>query len=288
MSHETELVIPLSVLRFPFLGTRKGGEPFEYLLMSLSNQKAQIAIFDWMVNQTILMVNERIELFLPIQLNGQYDFRNNVSGLIASIQQNESNSESIYEIIFDKDLSNIFSHLETVFSPSLIVDLRLIDLLLKLIKDVIILKEGVIVYLQHFAPYFSRIVNYPAQDYKEFKEFIFQDIIGKIKNNNTLLNGFYLSLKEKVKVVDDISIYLNLEELRETIESEINLDLFLIAFTSKVKDIDIANLFDRSEEGRTNFRDDYYMAYLLAIKNLEKRLYFNYNQVVSIYMKSIG
>jgi hypothetical protein len=97
-----------------------------------------------------------------------------------------------------------------------------------------------------------------------------------------------LFLKENVKNIQDISLHLNMEEFREILESEINLDLFLIAFTAQATGRDLVNLLKHPEVNTTTYREYHYINYLLAIKNLEKRLYSNYNQIVLIYMKSIS
>lgn len=166
--------------------------------------------------------------------------------------------------------------------------MQLTALILQLIKDSIILKQSLLVYLKHFSPYFSRIVNYPQEDYQDLKTFIFDDVINRIEINEGILTKLYGLIKDKVKTSEEISIYLNLEELRETMESEISLDLFLIAFTAKATGVDLVNILNKPEEYTMYYRDYYYVTYLFAIKNLEKRLYSNYNQIVLLYMKSLS
>ena len=70
-------------------------------------------------------------------------------------------------------------------------------------------------------------------------------------------------------------------------ESEIDFDLFLIAFTAKMNKKDFLDLLDTIEERKIDYREEFYVHYLLTLKKLEKRLYVNYNQVVLIYMKSL-
>lgn len=290
MNNQEGALLSLNTLRFPFLGTRRGGEPFEYLLMNIDSEKAHIAIFKWMVNYTTLEKNEKIDLYLPIKLTLGYDFREDVLGGVTSINEDEETGEYLYEISLDySSIKNTFDKNTFAYFPyNIPVEIDLIELLSRLIKDSIILKEGLIVYLKHFSSYFSRIVDYPIEDYADFKKFVFGDLISRIQTNIGLLGELSQLINRDLKEIDDISIYLNLEELRETIESEINLDLFLIAFTPKRTGRDLVDVLQRPDEFKVNFRDDYYMTYLFAIKNLEKRLYFNYNQIVLIYMKSVS
>lgn len=289
MNKQDQSAFPFDTLRFPFLGTRREGEPFEYLLMEINYEKANIAIFKWMVNRTILNYDEKIDLFLPLRLTAEYDFRRNISGKITSIKEDTIAQEYLYEVSFEQPLSTLFSDNGTFeqFTQKLIADTELTHLLFRLLKDSLILKQSLLVYLKHFVPYFSRIINYPTEDYRKFKELVFDDVINRIKNNENLLDELYFSLRENVKTIPDISIYLNLEELREIIESEISLDLFLIAFTAQASGTDLLNLLSKPEEYTQNYRDYHYVNYLFVIKNLEKRLYSNYNQIVLIYIKSI-
>ena len=56
-----------------------------------------------------------------------------------------------------------------------------------------------------------------------------------------------------------------MEDLREIIESEIYIEIIKITFES-----------------------DAALQYLLAIKELEKKLYYNYNTIVMIYIQSLS
>lgn len=290
MNKQEGALLSLNTLRLPFLGTRRGGEPFEYLLMNIDSEKAHIAIFKWMVNYTILEKNEEVDLYLPIKLTLRYDFREDVLGGVSSINEDEETGEYLYEIALDySSIKSAFDKNTLAHFPyNIPVESDLIELLSKLIKDSIILKEGLIVYLKHFGSYFSRIVDYPTEDYVDFKKFVFGDLISRIQINIELLGGVSELINRDLKEIDDLSIYLNLEELRETIESEINLDLFLIAFTPKRTGRDLVDILQMPDEFTVNFPDEYYMTYLFAIKNLEKRLYSNYNRIVLIYMRSVS
>jgi len=63
----------------------------------------------------------------------------------------------------------------------------------------------------------------------------------------------------------EIARHLNLEDLRDIIESEIYIEVIKITFESEVA-----------------------LQYLLAIKELEKKLYYNYNTIVLIYIESLS
>ncbi len=279
----------LGALRFPFIGTRKGGDPFEYLLMDINEEKANISIFKWMVNHTPLTLDEEVDLYLPLSFTAGYEIKNNVSGKIQSIKEEEAAQEFHYTVAFNDKFSALFKYSKPleIFIQTIQAKNHLIEVLFHLLKDSMILKQSLLVYLNHFAPYFSRILKHSPEEYQTLKDFIFTDVMKRVQENIKLLTILYGLLKDRIQVMDDISIYLNLEDLRETMESEISLDLFLIAFTSKATGQDIVNILNQPEKYTTDYMNYRYIVYLLAIKNLEKRLYFNYNQIVLIYMKSI-
>ena len=277
-------------LRFPFLGTRREGEPFQYLLMDLSPARGDIAIFKWMVNRTALNLGERVDLHLPWNLvtASEYESKDYSIGTIISIGIEDSYGELHYEVMMQDSPSHMTGENPIQqFIQNETTDQEDIASFLRLIKHSIILKQGLVIYLNHFSPYFSRLVDYPNKDYQELKNVIFKEIIERIQSNIDKLNELFFFFKENVKKFDDVSIYLNLEEFREMMESEIDFDLFLIAFTAKMNKKDFLDLLDTIEERKIDYREEFYVHYLLTLKKLEKRLYVNYNQVVLIYMKSL-
>lgn len=138
------------------------------------------------------------------------------------------------------------------------------ELLLKVLKDAFLLKKGVLIYLKHLIPYFTRITDYPTKDYARLKDVFLNDVFNRVKRNGERLKSLYERLQTEVRVKEDIAAYLDLEDLRDMVESEIYLDIFKAAF-------DTENI----------------LPYMNAIKLLENRLYVNYNTVVMIYIHSL-
>lgn len=276
----------LEAIRFPFLGMREDGESFEYLLFDIDQKKANFAIFKWMVNHTNLNLNETIHLFIPSSLTSIYQFRNDLSGVIKSIRKEENGQAHFYEILFDKEIPLGLSSTEsTQFAQLLPSDTSLLKLLIKLVKDSVILKEGILIYLKHLYPYFSRIVNYSHKDYHSL-HFIFDDIRNKIKKNAENLMSLYENLIQ-LSDPQKIPIVLNLEWFRENMEPEIILDLFLCTFGQLNSYEELLSLLKESKYETKHKADYYFINYLVTIKNHEKHLYSNYNQIALIYMKLI-
>ena len=239
-----------------------------------------------MVNPAVLNLNEKINLFIPTFLTPVYLLHRNILGKVRSTKEEKSDDAHLYEVVFNEEAGATIANGLKEFAQQLPSDSALIEMLIQLIKDSLILKQGIIVYFKHLTPYFSRLIDYSDQEYRDFKQTIIKDIENKIKTNESELEELYHSIKT-VKKSEDIPILLNLEYLRENMESEINIDLFLLAFSSLRSRDDLLELLKKSIY-QANFRSIYYYTnYLITIKNLENRLYSNYNQIVSIYLKCI-
>jgi tRNA U54 and U55 pseudouridine synthase Pus10 len=78
------------------------------------------------------------------------------------------------------------------------------------------------------------------------------------------LQELYDKAKREVNIASNILKVIDLEELREIIESEIYVEIFNITFS-----------------------DEHIKPYLNAIKKLENRLYSNYNMIVMLYADSL-
>jgi hypothetical protein len=142
-------------------------------------------------------------------------------------------------------------------------DVSLEDLLLRVLKDSVLLKKGISIYFNHLIPYFSRITGYPSKDYPNLKDIFLNDIKNKIIQHKEKLDELYQLFKNSSNH-KTIAWHLNLEDLRDLIESEIYIDVLNITFDS-----------------------DTALQYLQAIKELENKLYYNYNNIVMIYIESL-
>lgn len=270
----------LNPYRFPFVGCREDGEPFEYLLLDIKKDSAEIALLTWFVNRENLDIDERVDLFIPTFLSPEYLFRNDVTGKITSKEQQEDFSGTIYKVCLlnftgSTESGNAFDELAHQMHAS--ESLR--QLLLFLIKDSAILKSGVNIYLKHFIPYFSRIVDRSLTTYAKIERHFLHDILDKIHAHEKKLNELAIFFEQNIIKDEQIPIYVDLEELRENIESEISFSLFHIIFGS-LENLPIVSLYQGEDESG-------YSMHIHAIKNLEKRLYSNYNLIVFLYLKTL-
>jgi hypothetical protein len=254
---------------FPFLGSLSDGETFEYLYTKGKDQKITIGIYDWFVNRVKLHLHGCVDLHMPV-FSEKIIISKSSLGRVTKIT--EEKEGVLYEVTLSENQERQIPQISKIFKN----EKEILDYLKFLIKDTIILKQGVIVYLNHLIPYFSRTSAIEDQIYQKLEEQFLRDIESHVKKNESRLQHL-LDEIEKLKNLTEIPVYLNLEEIREIFESEISLTLFNVVFGENVKK---STLFKNTASyGIVN--------YINAIKNLEKRLYVNYNLIVLIYIKVV-
>lgn len=261
--------------KFPFLGTLDW-EPFEYMLLSIDSSTAEIALLPWFRNRRQLHLGDKVDLHLP-----SFFYQKNTlnQGAIISANQNNEIQGKVYHVSLvesDEATQAPSEH----FKEQLSETTPLIELLTKYIKDSLLLKAGVRVYFKHLIPYFSRISNYSSTTFSKLENVFLRDIEKRIIDSESKLENIYQMAKQKITKREEIPVFIDLDELREIIESEISLSIFNVTF-SKNK---TASILDLSTMTQPQYG---ILMYINAIKILEKRLFFNYNTIVTIYSKSL-
>jgi len=257
--------IPLDTVLLPFIGSREGDQvSFEYLPLDMSLHGLGIAIPQWVVNREKLHEGDLINLNVPFELQG----RTFQQGKIMWTRWSESMQAQLSGISLQKQMPlnyPIYFSLETSKIIHTSQDISMEDLFLRVLKDSMLLKKGVSIYFNHLIPYFSRITGYPSKDYKTLKEIFLNDIKFKIIEHKDKLDELYQIFRRVNGNYGEIAKHINLEDLRDIIESEIYVEIIKITFES-----------------------DDALQYLFAIKELEKKLYYNYNTIVMIYIQSLS
>jgi len=269
----------IASLKLPLLGSLKNGEPFEYLLLSIDEDSAEIGLLQWFVNRLQLHIGDKIDLHLPYFLSTEFKLRGDISGTVIGAKHSEENQGEIYLVTLSKKITDPDAKCDSFDNYTKELEARgpLTDLVIHLIKDTMILKSGIRVYFKHLIPYFSRISGYSHQEYEKLARYFLHDIEIRIIDNEAKLEELYLNTKKKITKLEEIAVYVDLESLRQILESEISLSLFNVVF-SQEKTTKLS-IFSSAKTG--------IFMYINAIKSLEKRLYSNYNQIVIIYLKSI-
>lgn len=266
-------------LQFPLLGLREGDEPFQYLPMDIRTHSVRIQIFNWFVSRVRLNSEEQIDLLLPFFLNPSCIFHKIMQGKVKEVSSKEQWIE--YEIQFEKETSWIPLKewdLELICKATQASSESITKLLLYFVKDAMLLKSGVRIYLSLLIALFSRLSEYSKEEYSHINVFFLSDVEKHVQENERKFQELNKHLSEKLKNPDDILSAVNLEELREMVESEISITLMNVVFSNLNQST--SNPLDTLFYTQTK---NPCISYLKAIKNLERRLYINYNIIVFIY-----
>jgi hypothetical protein len=256
----------LDLTLFPFLGTRVEDHAcFEYLPMDISEGGLRIAIPRWLVSREQFGETERVNLHLPFRFQEQvFD-----QGTISWTRWDEGADAQVYgiraEAIPAATPSLLFFGWEDQAFVAICPEYSLqSEILHQVLKDLVLLKKGVLIYLNHLIPYFSRITLYPSDQYPMLKEVFLDDVRLKVQGHHERLQALYDQAVDGHGGHAEIARDLDLEEVRSLVESEIYLEIL-----------------------KATFQSDAMMPYLNAIKDLENRLYLRYNSLVILYLQSL-
>lgn len=257
--------IPIDSILFPFLGSREEDHVcFEYLPLNISLHGLCITIPQWLVSREHLEVNDLIHLHIPLQLDrGHFDM-----GEIVWTRWDEASQAQVCGIRLGRQ--TVVQHPVWISLESR--DIRLYfrdfasaeDVLLSVLKELFLLKKGVLIYLNHLIPYFSRIGKYPSEDYPMLKEVFLEDVRSRVKDHQEKLEALYDEICQMRPSQSDMARNLDLEGLRALVESELYMEILKATFESETA-----------------------LRYLRSIKDLEEKLYFNYNIIVLLYIRSL-
>jgi len=250
--------IPLSSVSLPFLGIREVDHlTFQFFLQDVSKQGVQISIPEWVVAWNKLQIDDEISLFLPIRVQGQGLNR----GSIVWLKRDENHREQhcgahMEEYVRTEAFQLSLDPDGIILWQQKTAEETLRDYVADLLKDSSLLKKNILIYLAHLMPYFSRITK-DRERYPEIRSMLFEDIRRQVEEHYLALK----SLSEKVASAKDaasgLSELLDFEQLRQLMDSELDPSLFQMVFEKET-----------------------ILWYLDEIKQLEHRLFFNYNALI--------
>lgn len=252
-------------LVLPFLGSRESDhQSFQYLIEDASLHGARISLPNWVISRERLHPGETINLHLPFRLEREvFD-----QGSVAWARWDDGGRSQVCGVrlikapphfqvaYFDLSESQLTLSLQHFESPQ--------GLAARIIKDSLLLKKGVSIYLRHLIPYFSRVGDYPREDFQALKDVFLVGLQEQVRSRQARLTELYDQVKDQKVGDDDVIAKFDLEELRELSESELSQDVLGATFTSPLAGQQIA-----------------------AIKTLEKRLHANFNSLVMLYLRSL-
>jgi len=261
--------IEVSSINLPFLGSREEDHAlFEYLLFDISSRGGwagvRIAVPGWGVRKEYLNRGEIVDFHIPFQIDEE-------SFHLAKVvweRWDDSLRAQVCGARLEKKARRAYPFHISLSKAGIGIDLRgfssIEGLLLRVLKDSVLLKKGVLIYLKHLIPLFSRISGYPHREFPELKRCLLEDIRLKVEENKKALETIFSNFQEANWSFAELARHLDLNELLSATESEIYPEIFNIAF----------------ETGA-------HISYIGAIKTLEKKLYCNYNLIVMMYLKAL-
>lgn len=265
MNQRKQPRLPVESLTLPFMATRESDQQtFQYLLTDTSPEGAGIVIPGWALAREHLNEGERVNLHLPFTLRE----KTMDQGEVRWARWREDLDAQACGVHLDRQSLAHYSVRISLEHGEVGLDLLGFDgagsFVQRVLKDSCLLKRGVLIYLKHLTPYFSRVARRSRQDFGMLRDVLLVDAMERVAANHAGLSQLLAGLRG----ADDPDAWLadlDLEELRSRMESEFYLGLYEAALDS-----------------------DLAAQYLRAIKTLEGRLYYNYNVVVMTYMRGFA
>jgi hypothetical protein len=246
----------------PFLGLRMADfQPFQYLLRDVSQGGVGISIPRWLVSRERLNLGDEINLHVPFSMDSA------ILGIGEVVRERWDAAEEEQQVglRLTRGSPSAYGVFFEASSRQIAFDLGggggLEGLFARVVKDSVLLKRGILIYLRHLSAYFSRLGEYSPEEYEEFREVVIDDIRTRVKEHAGYLETLHRACLETPRAGVE---RLDLEELRQAMEPELYFDLF-----------------------RAALGDDSAALYLRAIKELEGKLFSNFNTMVMIYIGTL-
>jgi hypothetical protein len=252
--------IPINCQGLSFLGTRANDRScFQYLLTNVSPSGVGFALPNHLKNRERFLKGDRVHFHVPFKLSDHFynegtvrwtDFDPTTEGQCCGAELDKQ-SALHYPVYVSFQTREITFPWETAGFRSTK------HLLQSIVKDALLLKRGMLIYYRHLTPFFLKIGALDPRDYPVLKTIFLQDVDIQLNLNITTLKKILATVEQPDFSVQQIEKQLDLDVLRETIEPEID-----------------ANIF------RNSFRSGNVVPYLDSLKTLEGKLYMTYNTVV--------
>jgi len=255
--------LDVSSVVLPFIGSRDSDhQPFQYLLQDLSAGGVKIAIPAWLASRELLVRGERVAFHLPFAVEGAVMD----AGQVAWERWDQESEAQLVGIELDRTAAPAYPIQLGLAADGIKLDLAEFraagSVLAPVLKDCMLLKRGILIYLKHLAAYFSRVSDLSREDYAQFRALVLDEVRDRVAANEAWFAALLDRLVREGGVRDAQVQELDLEELRRAAEPEIYADLLAQAL-----------------------RSDVVQRYLDAIKRLEGKVYADYNALTMLYLR---
>ena len=256
----------ITAVLMPFMGTRESDQgTFEYLLDDISSQGVGLSIPSWLVRRERLKTGDLVNLHLPFQRHGRFYIR----GRVQWGRWDEEKQAQFCGLLMETGRRPPYPVFLSLAKGELLLDLEGFenteDLMTLLFKDAYLLKKGILIYLKHLTPFFYRIGDYPTKQFPQLKQTLLEDIRKKAEENALWLETIFNEFSMEKWPLSEIPRHMDLEMLRQAMESEVQRDLLAMVFTSETV-----------------------RPYLNAIYELEKKQSNLFNTIVVIYTRALS
>lgn len=258
--HEKRLDIESVVL--PFLGSRaEDYQTFEFLLQDVSPGGVGLSLPRWLASRELLRQGQRVHLHLPFELGGRVLH----SGVVTWVRWDEEQEAQQAGVRLDEAAPALYPVFVSMDKALIAIDLAgfsgLEHILARVLKDSVLLKRGMLVYLKHLAAYFSRVCDLEREEYSLFREAIIDEVRRSVEAHRDSLAELLRQSEENGELALE---RLDLAELRRAMDPELYIDMFSAALGDETVGL-----------------------FLRAIKELERKLLSNYNTCVLLYINSL-
>lgn len=246
----------------PFLGSRaEDYQTFEFLLQDVSPGGVGLSLPRWLASRELLHQNQRVHLHLPFELGGKMLH----SGIVTWTRWDEEQEAQQVGVRLDEASPALYPVFVSMDTRQIAIDLAgfsgLEHILGRVLKDSVLLKRGILVYLKHLTAYFSRVCDLEREEYALFREAIIDEVRQNVQAHLDILAGLQRQADENGELALE---RLDLDELRRAMDPELYIDMFSAALGDETVGL-----------------------FLRAIKELERKLLSNYNTCVLLYINSL-
>lgn len=261
-----------TTLRLPFIGSRENGEPFDYLLMKLNPDSGLIASSSWLTYPTLLSKGELINLHLHRCSQNNAIAAAPVKALVYPLEDSKLLHESYYRIQLEAPFAsgNFKSEKE---NPS---EQEINNEIITVLKDSLLRKSGVYIYLKHLIPYLARILDtFVIKRYSALRTDLFDNVHQQVEKHREGIRELYISFKNRPPETAQMPLDLDVELVRQFTRSEIDAELFSLALDNEPSGQD-------QPLSNSCYPKQPHLMYLEAIKVAEQKLYDNFNYLVAL------
>lgn len=261
-SRRREKRLDVESVVLPFLGSRADDyQTFEYLLEDVSPGGVGLTLPRWLSSRELLRQDQRVHLHLPFELGG----RLLQSGTVTWARWSEEQEAQLAGVVLDTAAPTLYPVFVSMDTRQISIDLAgfsgLDHILGRVLKDSVLLKRGILVYLRHLTAYFSRVCDLEREEYALFRESIISEVRQNVQAHQEVLSGLLLQAEDNGELALQ---RLDLDELRRAMDPELYIDMFSAALGDETVGL-----------------------FLRAVKELERKLLSNYNTCVLLYINSL-